>query len=167
MSKIIIGIIIVVVLIIVAVVVSLFVVHVEKLIVDSTNNNFTIALCGTCNGPAAQFGGDVAGMLRPGKYSAGEFMAELSRAMNDATALKTGVTDEWNVALDNHLKTISILSNTRRSWTFKSHPTSFYQMAGLSAAVDNFWVFWNGRPENSTFTGSTITMQSLPLIDTF
>lgn len=167
MSEFFIGICVIIVLVIVAATIALFVVHVDQLTVNLDNSRFTIALCGTCNGPASQFGGDIIGSLRRGKYSASEFVEELSSAMNNATAIKTGVPGEWKVTLDPNTETISILSNTRRAWTFKSVPGSFYQMAGLSAAVDNFWVFWNGAPENSTFTGSPMAMQSVALINSF
>jgi len=153
-KKLIIGAVIAAVLIIVVLIV-LFAVKREKVIIDSTNNRFTIALCGSCNGPDIKVGGDVTGSVPEGVYTVGEFVGKLTQQMNEVTMMRTGLPDEWNIEL-RPTGNLVILSNAKRAWTLKSQPDSVYETAGLTGTVDNFWVFWNGTVDNSKFVGTKI-----------
>ena len=157
------------VIVIVALIVVIILVSIkyDKFVINKYNNKFIIALCETCNGPDAKIGGDVAGEIRPGVYTLPELVAEFRRAMNAVTKSKTGVDNEWDITLDAENRVVSILSNTRRAWTLKSHKYSMYKALGLEGTVDNFWVFWNGNPANSTYVGESIPVQQITFHEAF
>lgn len=126
--------------------------------ITPANNAFQISMCGTCSGPEKPYGGDVNGAVPVGAYTPLGLAAALQEQMNNVTGAATGLGNEWSVSFNEATKAFSFLSNSKRAWTFKSFPNSIYSTVGISAYVDNYWVFWNGRPDISTAIGTPVNI---------
>ena len=131
---------------------------VKTIAVTSANNVFQIGLCGSCSGAAKPIGADVTGLVTPGNYTPAALASALMSAMNVTTQAVSTLPNEWTVAYNPTTKTFGFVSNTQRSWTFKTIDHSIYATIGMTPRVDKFWMFWNGTAALSTSVGNPITI---------
>jgi hypothetical protein len=123
--------------------------------IDSTNNTYQLALCGSCQ-PNTSYGGDINGSINFGTYTLPQLITELQNSVNFYTKRTTGVDNEFSITLGTDptnyatYNVITMTNNGKRAFTFKSVGNSFYTNKAtdtnklLLSGLDNFWSWTTG-----------------------